>query len=56
MADAVSELLVTEAAIDKLGSRGITIEESHQLPRNVHVTIRNPPVGATPGERRVLES
>jgi hypothetical protein len=53
MADAVSELLVTEAAIDKLGSRGITMEESHQLPRNVHVTIRNPRPGAS-GQRRLL--
>lgn len=53
MADAVSELLVTEAAIDKLGSRGITIEESHQLPRNVHVTVRNPRRGPS-GRRRLL--
>jgi hypothetical protein len=53
MADAVSELLVTEAAIDKLGSRGITIEESHQLPRNVYVTVRNPH-RSPPGERRLL--
>jgi len=53
MADAVSELLVTEAAIDKLGSRGITIEESHQLPRNAHVTIRNPQEGQS-RRRRLL--
>jgi hypothetical protein len=53
MADVVSELLVTEAAIDKLGSRGITIEESHQLPRNAYVTVRNPR-HALPGQRRLL--
>jgi hypothetical protein len=53
MADAIGELLVTEAAIDKLGSRGITIEESHQLPRNAHVTIRNPREGRS-RRRRLL--
>ena len=63
MADAVTELLVTEAAIDKLGARGITIEETHQLPRNANVTVRNPHhdppdkrrllVGRTDGGRRL---
>jgi hypothetical protein len=53
MADAVGELLVTETAIDKLGSRGITIEESHQLQRNLHVTIRNPRHGPS-AQRRLL--
>jgi uncharacterized DUF497 family protein len=53
MADAVTELLVTEAAIDKLGARSIAVEEAHQLPRNAHVTIRNPH-HEPPSKRRLL--
>ena len=44
MPEAVHELLVTEAAIDKLGRRSITVEEIGQVPRNRHVTVRNPSV------------
>ena len=51
--DAVAELLVTEAAIDKLGARGITTEEARQVPRNSHVVVRNPRV-ETPGKRSLL--
>jgi uncharacterized DUF497 family protein len=42
MLDAISELLVTEAAIDKLGARGITTHDARQVPRNGHVVARNP--------------
>ena len=53
MPDAISELLLTEAAIDKLGARGISAEEVHQLPRNAHVTVRNPH-SDPPDKRRLL--
>lgn len=52
MSDTIFELLLTEAAIDKLGARGISIEEIHQLPRNANVTIRNP--HSDPPEKRRL--
>ncbi len=54
MPDSVTELLVTEAALDKLGGRGISAEESEQLLRNDHVTLRNPRARATPETRRLL--
>lgn len=53
MADAVAELLVTEAAVEKLGTRGISIEEGRQLLRNANVTVRNPH-DDKPVKRRVL--
>jgi hypothetical protein len=40
--DVVSELLVTEAALDKLGARTIAADEAEQLPRNAHLTVRTP--------------
>jgi uncharacterized DUF497 family protein len=52
MPDAISELLLTEAAIDKLGARGISIEEIHQLVRNASVMVRNP--RSDPPDRRRL--
>ncbi|MGB2711522.1 MAG: DUF4258 domain-containing protein [Conexibacter sp.] len=52
MPDAISELLLIEAAIDKLGARGISIEEVHQLVRNANVTVRNP--RSDPPDRRRL--
>ena len=54
MADAVHELLVTEVGLTKLGARGISAEESAQVPRNCHVVVRNPHAGANPGRRRLL--
>jgi hypothetical protein len=55
MADVVSELLATEAALDKLGGWGISAGEAGQLARNRHVTVRNPRAGGTaPGERRLM--
>jgi hypothetical protein len=40
--DAVRQLLATDVALDKLGAHGISAEEAEQLPRNRHVTARNP--------------
>lgn len=54
MPDAIAELLITEAAIDKLGARGITTHEARQIPRNVHVVVRNPHKTTSPGKRRLL--
>jgi uncharacterized DUF497 family protein len=51
--DAISELLLTEAAIDKLGARGISVEEVHQLARNGNVTVRNPH-SDPPDKRRLM--
>jgi hypothetical protein len=53
MTEAVAELLVTEAAIDKLGARGISTDEARQVPRNAHVLVRNPNQ-EPPGTRRLL--
>lgn len=53
MADAIAELLLTEAAIDKLGARAISIEETHAVPRNASVVVRNPH-SEPPGKRRLL--
>ena len=44
---------MTEAAIEKLGARGITTHDARKVPRNDHVLIRNPR-GASPGKRRLL--
>lgn len=54
MAHTVQELLATEVAVDKLGARGIAVEEAVQLPRNEHVTIRNPHDRAEERRRRFL--
>jgi uncharacterized DUF497 family protein len=53
MADAIAELLLTEAAIDKLGARSISIEETHAVPRNANAVVRNPH-SDPPGKRRLL--
>jgi uncharacterized DUF497 family protein len=53
VSDTIFELLLTEAAIDKLGARNISIEEIHQLPRNANVTVSNPR-SDTPDKRRLL--
>ena len=42
MLDAIRELLVTEAAVEKLGARGISLEHAQQLLRNANVMVRNP--------------
>jgi hypothetical protein len=49
----INELLVTEAAIDKLGARGIATHDARQIPRNSHVLVRNPR-SASGGRRRLL--
>jgi hypothetical protein len=53
MADLINELLATEAAIDKLGGRGIATHDARQTPRNPHVLVRNPR-SASAGKRRLL--
>lgn len=53
MPDEIAELLLTEAALDKLGARAITPDDARQVPRNAHVVVRNPR-GDAPGARRLL--
>jgi hypothetical protein len=53
MPDAISVLLLTEAAIDKLGARGISLEEIHQLVRNANVKVGNPRSDPR-GKRRLM--
>lgn len=52
--NSVSELLVTEAALDKLGARGIAAHEAAQLPRNSYVLVDNPRAGEAADVRRLL--
>jgi uncharacterized DUF497 family protein len=40
--DVIHELLVTTAAADKLGARGISIEEAQQLVDSRYVIVPNP--------------
>lgn len=54
MADEVRELLVTEAALDKLGGRGISAMEAEEVPRNQHVTVRDPRQESHGAGRRLL--
>src|SRR4051794_25519556 len=57
MPSAIRILVATEAALDKLGARGISDDEAEQVARNRHVVInnlrgdRNRP---QPSERRLL--
>lgn len=53
MPDEVVELLLTEAALEKLGARSISAEDAEQLLRNAHVIVRNPNA-PEPGSRRLL--
>lgn len=52
--DGIHQLLATDVALDKLGARGISAEEAVQLPRNRHITARNPRGGGEPGKRLLL--
>lgn len=52
--DVVHQLLATDVALDKLGARGISAEEAEQVPRNRHVTVRNPREAAGEHVRRLL--
>ena len=54
MPDVIRELLVTEAALSKLGARSISADEAGQLLRNRYVTVRNRRAAAEPGKRRLL--
>jgi uncharacterized DUF497 family protein len=51
--DRVLELLATEAELEKLGARNISADEAGQLPRNRHVTVRNPR-GSDGDKRRLM--
>jgi hypothetical protein len=51
--DDVLELLLTEAALDKVGARTISADEVGHLLRDAHVVVRNPRA-ASPGSRRLL--
>ena len=53
MPDDVQQLLLTEAALEKLGARSITAGEAEQLLHNEHLTVRNPHA-PDPGSRRLL--
>jgi hypothetical protein len=53
MPHAIAELLVTEAAIDKLGARGIATDDARETPHNAHFVVRNPHE-TSPGKRRLL--
>jgi uncharacterized DUF497 family protein len=57
VSDAVNELLATEAALDKLGARGISVAEAQQTIWNLHVIVRNrrgSPERRQPGTRRLV--
>lgn len=49
--DAISQLLTTDIALDKLGARGISAEEAEQIPRNRHAIARNPRGRGEPAKR-----
>lgn len=52
--DVVHQVIVTDVALDKLGSRDISPEEAEQLLRNRHVTVRNPHEAGNRSSRRLL--
>jgi len=52
--ESVHQLLTTDAALDKLGARGISAVEAEQLVRNRHTTVRNPREGGEPRKRALL--
>jgi uncharacterized DUF497 family protein len=55
--DAVNQLLATEAALDKLGARGISAAEAEQTIWNRHVVIKNrrgSPERPQPDARRLV--
>lgn len=41
MPDRVSELLVTEVAVDKLGARGISVHEAERMIWNRYLVLKN---------------
>jgi hypothetical protein len=54
MAETIAQLLATDAARVKLGTRDSSTAEVEQLPRNRHATVRNPRGGGEEGERILL--
>jgi hypothetical protein len=51
---AISQLLATDIALDKLGVRGISAGEVQQLVGNDHVVVGNPRAGGRADARRLL--
>lgn len=51
---AISQLLATDVALDKLGARGISAGEVQQLVGNEHVVVGNPHAGGQSDARRLL--
>ncbi len=54
MPDRVHELIATQAAIEKLGARAVSVVEAGQLPRNGHLIVGNPNDPSQSGQRRLL--
>ena len=54
MRDAVHELLATEVALTSSGARNISADEAGQLPRNRHVSVRNPHSVGEQDKRRLI--
>jgi hypothetical protein len=55
--DVVNQLLATEAALDKLGARGVSAAEAEQMLWNRHVVVKNRrgrPVRRQRAARRLL--
>lgn len=52
--ESITELLVTDTALDKLGARAISSVEAEQVLRNDHVTVRNPAEPTAHETRRLL--
>jgi hypothetical protein len=50
--DAIHELLVTAAGVEKLGGHGVSSDEARELLGNKHLTARNP--SGPPGRNRRL--
>jgi hypothetical protein len=50
----ILELLITVAALNKLGARGISAKEAEQVVRNHHVSVRNPRDAGPERLRRLL--
>ena len=54
MSHTVLELVATDTGLAKLAARSISADEAGQLPRNRHVTVRNPRAADDPQQRRLL--
>lgn len=52
MVDTIAELLITETALDKIGRRGISVEETEQLIDNRYKVVRQRRGGGQSGSPR----